>query len=269
MIPNIVLLNFREWFSKEVWGACFQGTHSVTICKRAKLIDCIEVIVKTWFSILFFLCAVFSISAQEIITADRYLRSVGENYTGVADYEARISIRSGNTDMHGVISFRNPSLLRIDFIEPANQVISFNGDTLTVYLPSPVNATLSQSVKGSSAGGASIATPQGLVLLTRNYNAAFVTGPDPEPIEEGSEEMVVKLRLTRRSVNEGFREIILDISPDTKLIRRIEGRTLTNNIVRMDFTGIMLNQGIPEQRFVYDSPSSANMYYNFLFNESE
>jgi outer membrane lipoprotein-sorting protein len=223
---------------------------------------------KTCFSILFLFCIVFSISAQEIITADRYLRSVGENYAGIADYEAKIAIRSGNTDMHGVISFRSPSLLRIDFIAPAEQVIAFNGDVLTVYLPGS-SATLSQSVNASSSGGANLATPQGLILLTRNYNAAFVTGPEPEPIDEGSSERVIKLRLTRRSVNEGFREIILHINPNTKLIRRIEGQTVSNNRVQMDFTGIVTNQGIPEQRFVYDSPSSANMYYNFLFNESE
>ncbi len=222
---------------------------------------------KTWFSILLLLCAVFLVSAQEIITADQYLRSVGENYAGIADYEAKIAIRSGNTNMHGVISFRKPSLLRIDFIDPENQVIAFNGDTLTVYLPGQ-SATLSQSVSGSS-GGANIATPQGLVLLTRNYNAAYLSGPNPEPIDEDSEEMVIKMRLTRRSVTEGFREIILYVSPETKLLRRIEGRTLSNSMVVMNFTDIRINQGIPEQRFVYDSPSSANMYYNFLFRESE
>jgi outer membrane lipoprotein-sorting protein len=222
---------------------------------------------KIWLSLLFLCCVVLSISAQEIITADNYLRSVSEQYAGVADYEAKIAISSGSTNMHGVISFRRPSLLRIDFISPANQVIAFNGDTLTVYLPGS-SATLSQSVNGSS-GGASLATPQGLLLLTRNYNAAFVTGPEPEPLDEDSSERVVKLRLSRRSVNEGFRVIILHVNPSTKLIRRIEGEPISGNRVKMDFTGIMTNRGIPEQRFVYDSPSSANMYYNFLFNKSE
>ncbi|MDR2900825.1 MAG: outer membrane lipoprotein carrier protein LolA [Treponema sp.] len=221
--------------------------------------------VSVFLIVLFSVC---SISAQEIITADRYLRSVGENYAGIADYEAKIAILSGTTNMHGTISFRSPSLLRIDFIDPADQVIAFNGDVLTVYLPGS-SATLSQTVSGSSAGGANLATPQGLILLTRNYNAAYVTGPDPEPIDAGSDEMVIKLRLTRRSVNEGFREIILSVNPETKLLRRIEGQTASNSTVKMDFTEIMINQGIPEQRFVYDSPSSANMYYNFLFNKSE
>jgi outer membrane lipoprotein-sorting protein len=81
--------------------------------------------------------------------------------------------------------------------------------------------------------------------------------------------MVVKLRLYRRSVSEGFREIILDINPDSRLIRRMEGRTIADGLVRFDFLDIKINQGIPEQRFLYDSPASANNYNNFLFRDTD
>jgi outer membrane lipoprotein-sorting protein len=80
--------------------------------------------------------------------------------------------------------------------------------------------------------------------------------------------MVVKLRLARRSVSEGFREIILNVNPTTRLIRRIEGRTIADVLVRFDFSNIKVNQGIPEQRFIYDSPASANNYNNFLFRDA-
>jgi outer membrane lipoprotein-sorting protein len=106
-------------------------------------------------------------------------------------------------------------------------------------------------------------------MLRRNYVPSFVTSPTPEPLEPNSREMVVKLRLTRRSIAEGFREIILSVNPDTLLIRRIEGRTIADSEVRFDFTGIKVNQGIPEQRFIYDAPASANMYHNFLFRDSD
>ena len=81
--------------------------------------------------------------------------------------------------------------------------------------------------------------------------------------------MVVKLRLTRRLASEGFRELILSINPETLLIRRIEGTTLAGALVRFDFLNIRTNLGIPELRFVYDSPASANMYNNFLFRDSD
>jgi outer membrane lipoprotein-sorting protein len=114
-----------------------------------------------------------------------------------------------------------------------------------------------------------MATAQGILLLRRNYVPAFVTDPSPVPLESGSNEMVIKLRLTRRVGSENFREIFLDIASDTKLIRRIEGTTITDSTVRFDFSETKINQGIPEQRFIYDSPASANLYNNFLFRDSE
>jgi outer membrane lipoprotein-sorting protein len=210
-------------------------------------------------------------AAQEIVTAERYLEMVGERYGSIRDYEARILIHSGTAEMFGSLSHLAPSFLRIDFTKPLEQVIAFNGETLTVYLPE-YRATLNQSItpsRRSGVSGAALASAQGLILLRRNYIPSFVTGPDPAPLETGSDEMVVNLRLARRSVSEGFREIILSIDPATRLIRRISGRTIANAQVQFDFSDIKINQGIPEQRFIYDSPASANNYNNFLFNDTD
>ena len=217
------------------------------------------------------LCAVpFSAGAQEIITADRYMETLSGRYGGIGDYEANIVIRSGNTDMVGQLSFLNPSFLRIDFTRPAEQVICFNGDLLTVYLPD-YRVVLNQEIshRSSAATGASLASAQGLILLRRNYIPSFVSGPEPVPLDTGSRENVVKLRLTRRTVSEGYREIILSVAPDTLLIRRIEGRTIADALVRFDFTNIKTNLGIPPGRFIYDSPASANVVNNFLFRDTD
>ena len=206
---------------------------------------------------------------QEIVTAEGYLRMVSETYAGIRDYEANITIRSGNTDMIGIVSNLQPSFLRIDFSRPADQVIVFNGGTLIVYLPE-FRAVLSQNINQSrmnTSTGAGLASAQGLSLLRNNYVTSFVTGPSPVPLDTNSTEMVVKLRLTRRFTSEGFREIILSINPETRLIRRIEGRTIADGDVRFDFTNIKTNIGIPEQRFIYDTPASANMYNNFMFRD--
>jgi outer membrane lipoprotein-sorting protein len=208
---------------------------------------------------------------QEIITAERYLEMVSDHYASIKDYEADIVIRSGNNNMIGTVSHLSPSFLRIDFTQPAQQVIVFNGETLTIFLPE-FRAVLNQNINqraGGAAGGAGLASAQGLTLLRRNYVTTFLTGPNPELLDSNSSERVVKLRLTRRSVAEGFREIILSINPDTRLIRRIEGRTIAEGEVRLDFTNIRTNQGIPEARFVYDTPPAANMYNNFLFRDTD
>lgn len=220
---------------------------------------------------LFFML-VFSITflfGQEIITADRYMEMVSEHYAAIRDYEGSITIRSGNTEMIGTISYLAPSFLRIDFTRPAEQVIVFNGEELTIFLPD-IRAVLTQSInQNRRAGAAGAASAQGLSLLRRNYVPSFVTGPNPEPLEGAPGEMVVRLRLTRRSVSEGFREIILSINPDTRLIRRMEGRTIADGDVRFDFVNVRTNVGIPEQRFIYDSPPLANTYHNFLFRDAD
>jgi outer membrane lipoprotein-sorting protein len=215
-------------------------------------------------------CGIFTVHSQEIITAERYLEMVAERYGGIRDYEAHLVIHSGNSEMTGTISHLVPSFLRIDFTSPAEQVVVFNGEQLTVYLPE-YRAVLNQAIttQRPASSGASLVSAQGLLLLRRNYIPSFVTGPEPIPLEDGSKERVVKLRLTRRSISEGFREIILNIDPDSKLIRRMEGRTIAEGTVRFDFSGVKTNQGIPEQRFIYDSPASANLYNNFLFRDND
>ncbi len=204
--------------------------------------------------------------AQSILTARDFFQQVSAQYGQIQDYEANLAIKAASQNMQGRVSFKRPDLLRIDFSSPAEQVICFNGDMLTIYIPGS-DAILNQSVQNDSKSSANMATPQGLSLLSRYYTIAYENGQDPEFLEEGSEEMVVKLILGRRNTTEAFRYIKMAVNPDTKMIRRIDAFTPQGESFRFDFTNYAINQGIPEQRFVYDPPSSANNYNNFLFSE--
>jgi outer membrane lipoprotein-sorting protein len=223
--------------------------------------------------LFFFGVSFFASFSQEIVTADKYLERVSDRYGNIRDYEAQVNIRSGSTDMIGNLSFLDPFFLRIDFTKPAEQVLVFNGQLLTVYLPdlrAVLNQTVAQTRRTSTGtAGASMASAQGLLLLRRGYIPTFVSGPEPVPLDERDRELVVKLRLTRRLASEGYREIILSINPETLIIRRIEGRTIADVLVRFDFLNVKTNLGIPERRFEYDSPASANLYNNFLFRETD
>ncbi|MDR2542622.1 MAG: outer-membrane lipoprotein carrier protein LolA [Treponema sp.] len=200
---------------------------------------------------------------QEIFTAERFLEMVSNNYASMRDYEGDLTIRSSNQDMVARIIYLSPTFLRVDFSRPAEQAIVFNGEVLTVFIPE-MRALLSQSVQSRRVTPGSPSS--GLSMLRRNYVPSFVTGPNPEPLE-GTGERVVRLRLTRRSASEGFREIILSIYPDSLIIRRMEARTIADTEIRFDFTNIRTNVGISETRFVYESPPLANVYHNFLFRD--
>ncbi|MDE5898855.1 MAG: outer membrane lipoprotein carrier protein LolA [Treponemataceae bacterium] len=206
------------------------------------------------------LCA--SVSAQ-VITASAYFKTISEYYATIKDYEATVEITADGEEMSGTVSFKRPDLLRIDFSHPENQVIVFNGDLLTIYLPG-TSAILQQSVQSN---GASLATPQGLSLLSRYYTVAYETGQDPVPFEAGSDEKVVRLILRHRNSSEAFRSIRLAVNAETQLIREVQAVNSKGEVFRFSFIDYKLNQNISDQRFIYDAPSSANNYNNFLFSE--
>jgi outer membrane lipoprotein-sorting protein len=204
--------------------------------------------------------------SQDIVTAEQFFNQVSERYGQIDDYECDLSITTGKKTMKGQLSFKSPSLLRIDFREPPDQVIAFDGQTLTVYIPE-LRAVLSQTVSeksNSAAGGASLASREGFKMMKRSYTVAYESSPAPQPLAEGSSEQAVCLVLNRRTVAEGYKTLKLFVAPDTKLVRRIQGWTLAGEELTFDFTSIRTNTGIPAARFVYDSPASANVYNNFL-----
>lgn len=207
---------------------------------------------------------------QSIQTAGEYFQTISDKYATIQDYEAELTITTSAGKMKTKVSFKRPNLLRMDFSDPETQVITFNGELLTIYLPGS-NAILLQNVsageESSGTAGASLATPQGLTLMNRYYYIAYETGQSPVPLYDDSDEMVVKFILTKKAASESFKTLNVAVSPTTKLIRRIEAVTTTNETFIFEFSDYALNTNIPDARFIYDAPSSANNYNNFLFTE--
>jgi len=166
--------------------------------------------------------------------------------------------------MEGNLLYRNPNKMRIEFSNPAGQVINSDGKTLTVFLPKYSVAFSQELKKRSDAAVAAMASKQGLNLLKSSYSISYVVGPEPVPLDGTSGENVVKLKLTWRSGSQAFRNLELSVASNG-FIRRIVGVTAAQQTIQFDFTAIKINIGIPDNRFDYDSPPTANMIHNFLF----
>lgn len=217
------------------------------------------------FFVIAFLFSAITLNAQGITTASAYFETISKFYGTIKDYEVDFEIKMDKKETSGKLSYKAPDLIRMDYTNPEDQVIVFNGDMLTIYLPDAA-AVLQQSVQ-SSGNSSSLATPQGLSLMSRYYTVAYENSQNEEPLEEGSDEMVMKFILTRKSASEGYRYIKIAINPETKLIRHMEAVTPKGEEFIFDFYSYKLNQGITDQRFIYDAPSDANNYNNFLFSE--
>ncbi|MBN1698606.1 MAG: outer membrane lipoprotein carrier protein LolA [Spirochaetales bacterium] len=213
-------------------------------------------------------CILNSAVAQEIITADTYFEQVSAVYGRVTDYEGRITITEGDNAMEGNIWYKNPNLLLIRFTSPENQYLLVNGEALTVFVPEHSVLLKQYLPRRSKASIAAMASSQGLTYLRNNYKIAYVYGPDPIPLEEGSKEMVVKLKFQWRATAEGFKDIEISFT-DEGLIRRVKAVTATNINIQFDFHDLKINQGILEEMFDIPDPPTAYEYKNFLFGDEE
>ena len=210
-----------------------------------------------------FLAAAGSSFGQE--TASRFFERVSERYESIEDYMADLVITKGDEVQTAVVYYKTPDKLRLDFSDPDDMVMAVDGEMLQVWVPS-YSVTFSQPLrKDSQAQMAGLASSRGLELMSRYYSVAYAQSPDPVPLEPGSAESVVKLRLVWKSNSEGFRELELSIDSDLR-IRRVIGVTTVGETIVFDFTNMTLNRGIPDARFEYDSPPTGNTIENFLFD---
>ncbi|MFQ3620989.1 MAG: outer membrane lipoprotein carrier protein LolA [Spirochaetales bacterium] len=207
----------------------------------------------------------FLLDGQEILTAENFFDQISAKYGEVQDYVAQVTITIEREVMEGTLYYKIPNRLRIDYTNPAEQVLVTDGNRLVVYIPQ-YRVVMAQTLKRRSAAAiASMASRQGLILLKRNYSIAYLSSPAPVPLDDRTKEPVTKLKLTWRSSDEGFRELILSINAEG-YIRRIEGITVGYQRIVFDFRNLRINQNIPDSRFRYDPPASANVIENFLFD---
>jgi len=201
-------------------------------------------------------------------TAARFFASISDQYGAIEDYQADISIVLEDQTMTGTVYYKTPNLLRINFTEPKEQVIVVDGSDLMMYLPRQT-VTMTQSLtRHNEASLTSMVAGQGLNLLSQGYSISYLDSPSYVPLEEGSAEQVIKLRLEWRSTSEGFRQIIVSVG-ENGFIRRMEAVTKEYQSLQYDLTNILVNQNIPDTRFEFDAPPSSYTINNFLFEPEE
>ena len=77
--------------------------------------------------IILTVCAFFFVtmlSAQGITTASAYFKTISEYYASLQDYEVDFEITIDKKETAGVLSYKAPELLRLDYSNPKDQVIS-------------------------------------------------------------------------------------------------------------------------------------------------
>ncbi len=217
-----------------------------------------------FFILLFFIS--IAIYSQNIMTAGAFFSSVSERYAQINDYVVGINIKINDTNQTGTAMFKRPDMLRIDFVSPAEQCIIFAENVLSISLPQ-YRTILTQNIEQSFAGGSSLATPQGLSLMKRAYTIQYEHSAEPVPLDENSGEKVIVLIMNRKSASETFKRLKVMVSPESKLIRRIEALPIDGGPIVFNFYNYRINIGVSSKDFVFDAPPTAKVLNNFLFVE--
>lgn len=218
--------------------------------------------------LVYFLCGLFALFAQQqptLLNAMDIFNRASDLYAKLYDFQAMITITKGETTQSGVMFYNNRNMLKIEFYNPAGQMLLIDRDKIQIYLPSH-QTILEQAFTDSKT---SIASSGGLTLLKSNYMISFAEAGQV-PLDKASSEMVYKLSLYPfAGSQEGFKYLIVSIVPETYLIRRIEAVNLKNERIVFDYTSIILNPGVSYTRYSIDPPNLTNVYPNFLYGAEE
>jgi len=209
------------------------------------------------------LLAGVSAPAQDIVTAQDYFGKVSTKFGAIKDYSCDFVYTREETVSSGKLYYKTPNLLRLNYSTPAGQVVLMDGEKLQVFIPA-LSLILEQTfAKKSAAQLEAMAGGRALRMLQDGYDIAYLDSPLPIELDPGSTEKVVKLKLTRRSASEMYREIVLSVSTDF-MIRRSEGLLEDRTTAVMDYTVIRMNQNLPASRFREEAWPEANVYSDFL-----
>lgn len=198
------------------------------------------------------------LSSQEVLTASQYFDSIYEKYQDLEDLTASVSFSMGNTVSSGSLIFKAPSSFKLEFND--NRVFFKTVDKLLVYSPS-LNMTFVQNLKPQRVNNNPFA------IIRAEYSVSYVSGPNFEPLEEGSSEMVKKLIFRRRTLR-GATISQLEISFNSeKIIRRVVAVTNSGRTLILNFSNVLLNSGVFETQLNYTPPHGADIVNNFLYDE--
>lgn len=210
----------------------------------------------------------FSTMVWAQVTAIDYFSEISAYYTTVVDMTAKITITRGESEEIGSLSYKSPNNLKIEFSQPNGVVFNTNNDELLLWVPQH-SVTFSQELRSLSDNQiAAMVSADGLQMLSQNYAIAYMDSPESQRVEDISEQCIV-LRLTWRTTNAGYKEIILYIGETSKQIKKIVGITTQHERIEFLFENIAVNEGVPLARFDYEPPPRGNSIENFLFEPGQ
>lgn len=211
-------------------------------------------------SLVLFLLAVLtsdvSSQASPVKHIHDLIKKVDSRYAETEDFQAKFSqetkVEGFETTLSssGRVLLKKPGLLRWDYAEPSIEQIFVDGDQVLVYVPEHkqvVKANLTQI----AASKAPLALLQGAGKLAEQFDVL------PTPQNDRGRGVLPLITLVPKPHEQGtspLTRIVLEIEPESYLIRAMNLYEVSGNVSTLHFTNIKVNQGIDPTKLKLDVP---------------
>jgi outer membrane lipoprotein-sorting protein len=198
----------------------------------------------------------------DFITVGDVVREVQATFGKLKSYQANFTITSTRdgrrTVQNGIVRYKAPDKLLVEFSSPAGQRIVSDGTTMWIHIPA-MNVVAEQDLRKDSGSMATAATPSGLRRLFARYHYRFASKEQPEPQKSG--DPLYTLQLRQKETRSGYRSMKLWVNKDYMIVRAV-GETSTGKNVEIAFSNIRTNLDFQNAMFRFDNPQRVRTIKN-------
>ncbi|UCB47269.1 MAG: outer membrane lipoprotein carrier protein LolA [Spirochaetota bacterium] len=195
-----------------------------------------------------------------IVSINDIKMSMTDMFNSIDDYTADFNWINGDVSYLGVIKYKKPDKILLEFDEPEEQKIVSNGNVLYIYIPY-LKVVAQQSLSESTESMIlSTASESGLSKLFDEYSFSFYGTSTLQPFG-GTNAYHLKLNQKRPKV--GFKQMDFWVSEDG-LILQSNGVSPNEVEVSLTFSNIRLNEELPDYIFDFEVPADAQIIRNII-----
>lgn len=199
------------------------------------------------------LVAAGPVSAQPL---DEVVRDIEAAYGRMIDLRADFTQTAFNKSLNqaipaeGTVYLKKGGKMRWEYAAPTPQQIVSDGKSIWIYTPELNQVNVGEAPKMLAGPAGSFLA--GLGNLRAHFTVRFLN-----PARKTSDEGNYVLDLRPRKPEPSLRRLVIEVDPRDWLVRNAEVYDQFDNTVRMRFTKITANAGLPDRLFAFVAPKGA------------